>query len=98
MVDPKGLSAFIAGRHIALDKNPGVRPIGMGEVCKRILEQKCSFSISSQEKASFKVTDPLTMPIFTIAIVSLIRHLHSTACQVWFANDSVAAGSLKELY
>ena len=33
-VDPTGLSSFIAYRLIALDNNPGVRPIGIGEaVC-----------------------------------------------------------------
>ena len=36
-VDPSSLSAFVAGRLIALDKNPGVRPIGVGEVARRII-------------------------------------------------------------
>ena len=31
-VDPSSLSAFVAGRLIALDKNPGVRPIGVGRL------------------------------------------------------------------
>ena len=31
-VDPKGLFAFVACRLIPLNKNPGVRPIGIGEV------------------------------------------------------------------
>ena len=31
-VDPAGLTAFTACRLIALDKYPGVRPIGVGEV------------------------------------------------------------------
>ena len=37
MVDPSGLSAFVACRLIALDKCPGVRPIGVGEVVRRII-------------------------------------------------------------
>jgi len=37
MVDPKGLTAFVACRLIALDKCPGVRPIGVGEVVRRIV-------------------------------------------------------------
>ena len=36
-VDPSGLEALNACRLIALDKMPGLRPIGVGEVAKRIL-------------------------------------------------------------
>ena len=36
-VDPDGLSAYTACRLIALDKCPGVRPIGVAEVVRRLL-------------------------------------------------------------
>ena len=36
-VDPSGLDAFTACRLMALDKCPGVRPIGIGETARRIL-------------------------------------------------------------
>ena len=36
-VDPKGLATFVACRLIALDKCPGVRPIGIGETVHRII-------------------------------------------------------------
>ena len=36
-IDPSGLDALNACRLIPLDKMPGVRPIGVGEVAKRIL-------------------------------------------------------------
>ena len=36
-IDPSCLSAFIACRLIALDKCPGVRPIGIGETVRRIM-------------------------------------------------------------
>lgn len=37
LVDPDGLSAFVACRLIPLDKMPGVRPIGICEVMRRIV-------------------------------------------------------------
>lgn len=36
-VDPSCLSAYTASRLIPLDKSPGVCPIGVGEVCRRIV-------------------------------------------------------------
>ena len=36
-VDPAGLAAFTACQLIALNKNPGVRPIGIGEAYKRLI-------------------------------------------------------------
>ena len=36
-VDPSCVSSLLASRLIALDKNPGVRPIGIGETPRRII-------------------------------------------------------------
>ena len=36
-MDPKGLTSFTACRLLALDKNSGVRSIGIGEVLRRII-------------------------------------------------------------
>lgn len=37
LVDPRGLSALVACRLIALDKYTGVHPIGIGEMARRII-------------------------------------------------------------
>ena len=44
-VDPKGLSAFVACRLIALDKCPGVRPIGIGETARGIIAKAIAFTL-----------------------------------------------------
>ena len=36
-VDPRGLASFVACQLIALNKSPGVRPIGVGEVFWRVI-------------------------------------------------------------
>ena len=36
-LDPLTLEAYVSCRLIPLDKNPGVRPIGVGEVLRRIV-------------------------------------------------------------
>ena len=38
-VDPKSISAFVACRLFALDKQPGVRQIGIGETIRRIVSK-----------------------------------------------------------
>ena len=37
LVDPDSITAFTCSRLIPLDKNPGVRPVGIGEVVRRIV-------------------------------------------------------------
>ena len=36
-VDPDSLEALLADRLVPLDKNPGTRPVGIGEVERRII-------------------------------------------------------------
>ena len=36
-VDPDGLEALLANRGIAIDKTPGLRPVGVGEIARRVI-------------------------------------------------------------
>ena len=44
-IDPKELMAFVACRLIPLDKKPGVRPIGIGDVSRRIIAKAILYVI-----------------------------------------------------
>ena len=48
LVDPHGLSAFVACRLIALDKCPGVRSIGIGETVRRIIGKTIATTITEE--------------------------------------------------
>ena len=41
-IDPEGLTCLLANRLIALDKSPGLRPIEVGEVLRRIVAKAVS--------------------------------------------------------
>ena len=51
-VDPKGLEAFVACRLIAVDKCPGVRPIGIGETLRRIIGKAVSITLKADIQES----------------------------------------------
>ena len=57
-IDPSGLSAFVACRLIALDKCPGVRPIGIGETVRRIIGRVIARVLSADIQAA---TGPLQL-------------------------------------
>ena len=187
-IDPTFLAPFVACRLIPLDKNPGVRPIGIGDVPRRILAkailycigddiaeaagplQVCAGQVAGCEAAIHAMRDlfcddraeaallvdasnafnsvnrqaalhnisilcpalsmvlhntygapthlfvtgqgeissregttqgdPLAMSMYALAMVPLIRKLHSTvpdASQVWFADDATAVGPVSKL-
>ena len=49
-VDPEGLTCFTASRLIALDKMPGIRPIGIGEVVRRAISKAIVTTIQDDIK------------------------------------------------
>ena len=50
-IDLGGISALVACRLIALDKCPGVRPIGVGETVRRVIGKATVISNDIQEAA-----------------------------------------------
>lgn len=51
-VDPTGLAPLISCRLIALDKQPGVRPIGIGEIPQRIIAKAVLAALSCDIQSS----------------------------------------------
>ena len=49
-VNPDGLSAYVACRLIPLNKDPGVRPIGIGEVARRIVAKAILKAVGEDAK------------------------------------------------
>ena len=47
IIDPELLEAYVACRLIPLNKNPGVRPIGIGEILRRIIGKSIGWVLSS---------------------------------------------------
>ena len=41
--------------------------------------------------------DPLAMPMYGVAVVPLIRRLDGCCTQVWYADDSAAAGKITQV-
>ena len=51
-VDPRGLSAFVACRLIALDKCPRLSPIGIGETIRRLIGRAIARVLSDDIQAA----------------------------------------------
>ena len=47
VIDPTCLEAYIACRLIPLNKNPGIRPIGIGEILRRIVGKAIGWTLNS---------------------------------------------------
>jgi len=78
-MDAMHLQAFLAARLIPLDKNPGVRPIAVGEVFRRIVGKAI---MSVIERDVVKATAPIQLCVgipaaCEVAISSLVRQYSS---------------------
>ena len=51
-IKPDCLTEFLAGRLIPLDKNPGIRPIGIGEVLRRIASKSITSTLKEEIQRS----------------------------------------------
>ena len=47
VVHPKSIESFVACRLIPLNKNPGIRPIGIGEIIRRIIGKAVGWVLKS---------------------------------------------------
>ena len=47
LVDPRSIEAIVACRLIALNKNLGVRPIGVGEILRRIIGKTIAWTLKN---------------------------------------------------
>ena len=45
-MDPESVAAYTSSRLVPLDKNPGVRPVGIGEIVRRIVGKAALLVIS----------------------------------------------------
>ena len=61
-VNPKALSTFVACHLIPLDKWPGVKPIGVGEVSRKIIAKVVLKIIGSDKQEAFSPTSIVCRP------------------------------------
>ena len=73
MFDPNGHSAFVACYLIALDKCPGVRPIGVGKVVRRIVGKSV---LSTLKMDILEVVGPLQLKI----LVKKLQFMQCVPC------------------
>ena len=56
MVDLKGLESLLANRGIAIDKCPGLRPVGVGEIVRRIIGKAVMSVTGEKVRGSWRFT------------------------------------------
>ena len=66
-VNPKLIAPFVACRLIALDKNPGVRPIGIGDTARRIIAKAVLSIVGADIQEAFSSVEgrfPVLKPLY----------------------------------
>ena len=94
-VDPKSLLAFVACRLVALDKHPGIRPIGIGETARCIIGRAILTTIRDDIQ---EVAGPLQLcagqEAGCEAVVHAVRQMFESAEAVILVDASNAFNSL----
>ena len=80
LVSTESIGAFVACRLIPLNKCPGVRPIGVGEVPRRIIAKAVLALVEKFHLQKVYTTqgDPLAMAMYALATLPIIHQLYGT--------------------
>ncbi|CAB4020077.1 Hypothetical predicted protein [Paramuricea clavata] len=100
---PSLLEGYTSCRLIPLDKNPGIRPIGVGEVLRRIIGKTVTTFLKEEIQ---EAAGPLQVSAGHSAGAEAAIHAMSQSLriqtpevkQVWLADDSAGGGKLVPLY
>ena len=89
-MDPRGLASFLACRLIALDKCPGVRPIGICETARRIVAKAVLFVTKGdiQEAAGVRQLCGGQIAGIEAAIHSAVREFQSEGVEAALLVDA----------
>ena len=70
--DPESLEALLACRLVPLDKNPGLRPIGIGETLRRILGKAVMSVLKKDVQVSFNYVGVMLVAVRSVFMQLLI--------------------------
>ena len=93
---PSLMTLLLACCLIALKKNPGVGPIGIGDTTRRIIAKAILIMQHCTEKR-FGQGDPLAMPMYALATIYL-QPTKDDVSQVWYRDDISAADTINSLH
>eukprot|EP00116_Pleurobrachia_bachei_P005595 sb/3465857/ len=102
-IDPKHITSYVASRLVPLSKKPtGIRPIGIGEILRRLVDasNECDGMTHETMKSAEGTTqgDTAAMPMYACCLMPLIRSLKdSSLTQIFYADDGLGGGKLSSV-